>query len=129
MLAAAKKTDSYARKDENLYADAQFTLLLGERASISVSGIPLLTDDPLRLRGMVGTVLAGGSVDLSGNILALLGSIISASGASAELSCLPNQLGLSGTGGVRRIRVDSAGGSIALQGGQMLYSAAMLSAK
>ncbi|NBZ95963.1 MAG: hypothetical protein EBR40_05980, partial [Proteobacteria bacterium] len=129
VLAAAKKTDSYARKDENLYADAQFTLLLGERALISVSGIPLLTDDPLRLRGTVGTVLAGGSVDLSGNILALLGSIISASGASAELSYLSNQLGLSGMGGVLRIRVDSAGGSIALHGGQMLYSAAMLSAK
>jgi len=129
VIAAAKKTDSYGRIDSEAYADAQFTLLLGKLSSISVSGMPLLTADPLRIRGSVGTVLAGGSVDLGGNILALPGSRISADGSSAWLNYLPNQLGLAKQAGIRQIRVDSGGGNISMHGGQMLYSAATLSAK
>jgi filamentous hemagglutinin family protein len=128
MISAAKNTDSYARKSFDDYADAQFSLILGDRSSISASGNPLLTPDPLVIRGTVGVLLPGGEVKLSGNILALPGSSISASGASADLRYFPNQLGAS-KGGVRKIRVDSAGGSISLQGGQMLYSAATLNAK
>jgi filamentous hemagglutinin family protein len=128
VISAAKKTDSYARNSFDNYADAQFTLILGDRSSISVSGIPLLTSDPLGIRGTVGVVLPGGEVELSGNILALSGSTISATGASADLRYFPNQLGAS-KGGVRTIRVESAGGGISLQGGQMLYSAATLNAK
>ncbi|MCX8493114.1 MAG: filamentous hemagglutinin family protein, partial [Chthoniobacterales bacterium] len=128
VISASKNTDRYARTSLDNYADAQFTLILGDRSSISASGIPLLTPDPLGIRGTVGVVLPGGEVELSGNILALPGSSISASGASADLRYFPNQLGAS-KGGVRTIRVDSAGGSISLHGGQMLYSAAMLNAK
>jgi len=127
-ISAAENTDSYAKNDDENFADAQFSLILGDRSSISVSGIPLLTPDPLVIRGTEGVVLPGGTVELKGNILALPGSTISASGASADLRYFRNQLGAN-KGGVRKIRVDSAGGSISLQGGQMLYSAATLNAK
>ena len=123
---------------------AQVTVDLGPAASLSVAGKSLFTRDPLGLRARYGTVLPGGSVALSGNILArgpvvdadgvLLdpGSFIDASGASSMVDLLPYQLGLSPgsqSSATLPYQLDSAGGSISLTGKQALRSDATLVAR
>ena len=115
---------------------AQVTVDLGPAASLSVAGKSLFTRDPLGLRPRYGTVLPGGSVALSGNILARAGSWIDASGASSMVNLLPYQLGMERKGGrallspgVTPYQLDSAGGSISLTGKQALRSDATLVAR
>jgi filamentous hemagglutinin len=118
-------------------ASAQVTLDLAPSASLSVAGASLLSRDPLAVRQAYGAVLPGGSVKLSGNILARGGSVIDASGASSTLDLLPYQLGIDRKGGVRAMlssgvvsrQVDSSGGSISLNGKQALRSDASLVAR
>lgn len=123
---------------------SQVTLDLAPTASLSVAGTALYSRDPLGLRPRYGTVLPGGSVALSGNILArgpvvdadgaLLapGSFINASGASSMVDLLPYQLGLSPespSSATLPYQLDSAGGSITLSGKQALRSDATLVAR
>ena len=108
---------------ENILQDANIytTLLLGSSARLSSAGEALHVADPTALRPSFGTVLAGGNISLKGNLVALSGSRIDASGANGVFSD-PN----SGAG--RSFRTDTAGGTITLTGGQALYSDALLTA-
>ena len=98
------------------------TVDLAPTASISVDGTALYTTDPYNIRPLFGAVLPGGTVSISGNLLARSGSAIGANGSSGVFS----DLGSSGK--ISSYRSDSAGGSILLAGGQVLYSDASLSA-
>ncbi|NQW99317.1 filamentous hemagglutinin N-terminal domain-containing protein, partial [bacterium] len=115
------------------------TVHLGKAAQLSVAGVTLLKPDAFDRR--VGAVLGGGSISLSGNILAEKGALLDASGASDVLDLNPAILAGSGNkpvyvfaginsqpGKIQSVatRVDSDGGVIDLSGSQMLLSDAKL---
>jgi filamentous hemagglutinin family protein len=98
------------------------TVDLGPASSISVEGSALYTQDPSHVRPLFGSVLPGGTVSISGNLIARPGSSIMADGVTGIFSDI-------GTGGgVSTYRVDSSGGTINLSGGQVLYADALISA-
>jgi filamentous hemagglutinin family protein len=98
------------------------TVDLGSTASVSVDGKALYTEDPGHVRSSFGSVLSGGSVTITGNLVAHQGSTIEANGSSGVFSDLGNG------GKLTAFRADSTGGSIALYGGQAFYSDAVLTA-
>ncbi len=116
------------------------TVHIGKAAQLSVAGIALLKPDAYDRR--VGTVFGGGSISVSGNILAEKGSLLDVSGTSAILDLAPASLAAgsvsigndSQTGLTApplqfqnvTTRVDSNGGTIDLTGSQMLLSDATL---
>jgi len=113
------------------------TVDLSPLARLSTAGEALFVHDPLGMRQYFGGVLSGGSISISGNILAETGSVLDVSGANGIYDLFPYQLGevsgitsqalLSPT--VIAYQVDSSGGSITLNGGQELYSEAALVAQ
>ena len=118
------------------------TVDLAPSATLSTAGEALFVQDPLGIRQNFGTVLAGGSISVSGNILAEAGAVLDASGASGVYDLFPYQLGVVSSTVARNVmkggglngettpyQIDSAGGSIAMTGGQMLYSEATLVAQ
>lgn len=113
------------------------TVALAPGARLSVAGTVLETVDPLGMRDRFGAVADGGTIGLSGNILAASGSVMDASGASAILDFLPYQLGMEPVSGSRSLissgtvayRVDSSGGGISLSGTESLLSDAALMAR
>ena len=91
----------------------------------------LLTPDARGFR--IGSVLSGGNITISGNIVAESGSILNVSGASGLLDLPPALSGqiLSLNGSFRGsplvpTHVESNGGTITLRGGQELFSDATL---
>ena len=116
------------------------TVHLGEAARLSVAGAVVLKPDVYGRR--VGAVLDGGSISISGNILAEKGGLLDASGASDVLDLSPSVLAGGGnkpayllcginippcnTRGTVATRLDSDGGTITLTGSQMLASDAIL---
>jgi filamentous hemagglutinin family protein len=110
------------------------TVDLGPNAILNSQGIALLIHDPMSLRGRFGTVLDGGNITVTGNVLAEAGSRLDVSGANGIYDLFPWELGLVRSKaardqmGVTMIphRIDSAGGSIVLKGSEMLYSDATL---
>jgi len=124
---------------------AQFsrpTIYLGPRAQISAAGTTVLVPDSFGRR--TGTVYAGGSIRVSGNIVAERGAVLDVSGASGILDVHPSQLALaertkvpanSGLNSqpynLRTVpyQVDSNGGTIELAGSQMLFTDATLLGK
>jgi len=103
--------------DDTIYT----TLMLGSSARLSSSGKAIYVPDPTVLRSRFGTVLAGGTISLKGNLVALSGSQIDASGATGVFSDPVSGRGDS-------FRSDTAGGTINLTGAQALYSDALLTA-
>ena len=114
------------------------TVFLGPESRLLATGTTVLTPDPFGRR--LGNVYAGGSISVSGNILAESGAVLDVSGTSAFLDIDPAKLannltkpstknGLTqqpwGQRGVST-RVDSNGGTISLEGSQMLLSDASL---
>ena len=115
------------------------TVYIGPRSVLSAAGTTLLLPDSYgRLRG---SVLPGGSIEVSGNILAESGALLDVSGAAGILDLTPSELGLvdspqvSANSGLnapldslRTIStlVESDGGSIALHGSELLVSEATL---
>ena len=103
---------------------ALFTVDLGANSVLSTAGKSLLIPNALGLRS--GSVLAGGSITLSGNVAARAGSLLDVSGATAVLDLAPG-FSTQGTGGSSDgaafipTRVDSNGGSIVLKGAQELF--------
>ncbi len=100
------------------------TVFLGPASLLSAAGTTLLTPDPLGFR--TGTVLAGGRVSLSGNIVGAAGSRIDVTGAAGVLDLVPGAAGVTQTDSAstnQRIatRVESNGGSVTLAGGQELF--------
>ena len=120
--------------------DALPTVHLGSNARLTVAGATVLKPDAFGRR--VGAVLDGGSISISGNILAEKGGVLDVSGTSGVLDLAP--LLLAGSGdkplflvsginippsnirGAVATRLDSDGGTIDLSGSQMLLSDATL---
>ena len=99
---------------------------------LSVAGTTLLTPSPFGLR--TGSILAGGLITVSGNIVAQAGALLDVSGASGVLDLAPefseiipgNELmGLL----VVPTPVESNAGTITLSGGQELFTDATLVGK
>lgn len=118
--------------------EALATVHFGDTTRLSTAGTVLLKPDLYGRR--TGSVLAGGSITVSGNILAEKGAILDVSGTSGILDIHPSGLASSSTDtlapgltsnplSVRGIatRIHSNAGSIDLTGSQMLVSDATLS--
>jgi len=107
------------------------TVDLGTSSSLSTAGTTVLTPDARGLR--VGSVLPGGTVNISGNIVAEAGAKIDVSGTRGVLD-LPATSSATGgpvlgsTAGAVTVptTVESNGGSIVLAGVQALFSDATL---
>jgi len=108
---------------------------LGPHSFLSTAGATVLVSDPRGFR--TGTVLPGGTITVSGNIVAEAGAVLDVSGTSGVLDLPPtystlNPLPARPLNGtflgyqVVPTRVDSNGGSIILTGDQMLFVDATL---
>jgi filamentous hemagglutinin len=106
------------------------TVDLGPNSVLSVAGTTVLTPNALGFR--TGTVLSGGQITISGNIVAEAGALLNASGATDVLDLAPAASGitdsftLSSSAALIPTRVDSNGGSITFIGGQELFVDATL---
>ncbi len=115
------------------------TVVIGAGSVLSTAGTTVLTPDAYGRR--VGTVHSGGTISVSGNIVASAGVLLDVSGASSTLDTHPATLGNVGAAKVplnsgvtsplwklRRtpVTVQSSGGTIDLQGSQMLFTDATL---
>ena len=110
------------------------TVLIGANSILDASGKTLLSPDSLGLR--TGQVLAGGSISVSGNILAHDGAKLIANGTSGILDLTPAASSLypaalaSLNGRVTvPVTIESNGGTITLTGQSFLHSAASLTAR
>lgn len=114
------------------------TTYLGSNSVLSATGAVVLKPDAYGRR--VGSVLGGGSITVSGNLVAAAGAVLDVSGASGILDVDPSVVvanpvtkipntGLTSKpriGQTVPVRVDSNAGSITLSGGQFLFSDATL---
>jgi len=115
----------------SFFTEAAPTVDLGSDSLLSTAGVLLLTPDARGHR--TGNVLPGGSITVSGNIVAEAGAILDVSGASGVLDFAPGYIGASTSSNgwltgdpFVETRVDSNGGSIVLNGGQELFVDAVL---
>ncbi|MEO8615557.1 MAG: hypothetical protein ABI600_10475, partial [Luteolibacter sp.] len=112
-------------------ANALATVHLGGSAMLSTAGKEILVSNPYELRQ--GRVLAGGSIKISGNIVAEVGAVLDVSGATGILDLPPSNQSLmpsvpnsvNGRGYVP-VTIQSNAGTITLSGGEMLFSDATL---
>ncbi len=132
---------------ENVTAQAVATVHLGPHSQLSTAGSVVLTPD--RYGHRTGMVLAGGTITISGNIVAESGALLDVSGTSGVLDLSPEIATFFGstkgapvaafTPGagsglnaplydslVVPTRIDSDGGSITLSGSEMLFTDATL---
>ncbi len=103
------------------------TVDLGPNSLISTAGTFEQTFNALGYT--TGTVLSGGAISLTGNIVAEAGSVLNVSGASSTVDVTPAAAGVTNTSPNQQmvpIRIDSNGGSITLAGGQELFTDATL---
>ena len=115
------------------------TVDLGPDSVLSTAGVTLLTANAYGYR--TGSVLNGGSISISGNIVAEAGSVMNVSGASGILDLTPAQADATAlTGGDTSVgqagpyaglelvptQVFSNGGSITLEGAEELFTDATL---
>jgi len=107
----------------------RFTTILSPDARISTRGTILSVSDGLRPR--MGNILSGGSVEISGNILAETGSSIDVSGGKGILDYYSYQLGApTGVAGpYRSLEIQSDGGSISFSGGEVLRVGSSMTAR
>jgi len=109
------------------------TVDLGPQSILSTAGRIVLTPDPTGQGLRTGSVLPGGNITVSGNIVAEAGALLDVSGATGTLDLPPADSGqdtpLNGSFHGRvaiSTRVDSNGGSITLAGGTELFTDATL---
>ena len=109
------------------------TVLIGSGSVLDASGKTVLLPDPMGLR--VGEFLGGGTISVSGNILAHQGALISANGASGVLDLIPAASSLSPSSlaslngrNTVPVTIQTNGGSISLTGQSFLHSDATLTA-
>ena len=107
------------------------TVFIGSRVVLSTAGKPVIQIHPNGWRQ--GQITSGGSINISGNIVAERGAVFDVSGSTGVLDLSPTFLSTSNypvnsLRGVQMVpvRVDSSGGSIRLAGGELLYSDATL---
>jgi filamentous hemagglutinin len=108
--------------------DPLVTVDIGANSVLSAAGTVEYTFNSVGF--VTGSVLAGGTISISGNILAETGSTLNVSGATGILDVSPTQLAGSASQALSpalvAARVDSNGGSISLSGGQELVVDATL---
>ena len=127
---------------KSLFADqnqALATVYIGPGSILSAAGTALMLPDPYGRR--TGLVLPGGTISLRGNIVAAAGSVLDVSGAFGVFDVHPmvarpfGSVTVPANSGLTTLpfalrtipaRLDSGGGLISLQGGQMLFSEATL---
>jgi filamentous hemagglutinin len=114
-----------------LSGEALTTVYLGNGAHLSAAGKAIIRENPLGWRE--GSVLAGGTIDVSGNIVAERGAFLNVSGSRGILDRPASYRNVSaearqGFGGQEYVpvRFHSNGGAIKFAGAQMLYSDAHL---
>ena len=105
------------------------TVDIGPASVLSTAGTTLFTPNVLGFR--TGFVLDGGTITLSGNLVAEAGSVLDVSGATDSLDVPPGYVGVPIPSNPTaplfvRTQVDSNGGSITLRGQQELFSDATL---
>jgi len=114
------------------------TVILGSTAVLDTSGTTLLIPDEFGRRR--GQVLDGGTINVSGNIVAESGAVLNVSGTSGILDLLPGESGrslaeLASTSGTTSspyatrgtaTTVASDGGTLNLKGGELLLTDATL---
>ena len=120
-------------------AFARPTVHIGPHATLSTAGTAVIVPDAFGRR--LGTLFAGGTISVSGNILAEAGAVLDVSGATGIFDIHPSALGGVETVSVPvnsglnsplwRLRtvptqMDSNGGLIDLQGSEMLFTDATL---
>ncbi len=117
-----------------LSGEALTTVYLGNGAHLSAAGKPIIRENPIGWRE--GSVLAGGTIDVSGNIVAERGAFLDVSGSRGTIDRPATYRNVSaearqGFGGQEYVpvRFHSNGGSIKFAGAQMLYSDARLLAE
>lgn len=106
---------------------ARTTVYIGPDAFLSAAGKPIIYTNGRGHR--VGSILPGGSITVSGNIVAERGSVFDVSGTTGVLDLPPGFLavdaepihGLRGTQWVP-VRFDSNGGYIGIEGSEFLYT-------
>ena len=111
---------------------ARPTVEIGSTARLSAAGTAAVLPDLNELRA--GKLFPGGSIAISGNIVAAEGAVFDVRGSSAVFDFSPQRLGLPPSDPKAPfkvllgspVRVDSDGGRITLAGSQMLYSDATL---
>ena len=113
----------------NGFQNVLATVDLGPTCELSTAGATLLTPNAFGFR--TGSVLAGGSISITGNIVAESGAVLDVSGASDILDLSPAASGTVSSGALSQdslvpTRVDSNGGSITLSGSEELYTNATL---
>jgi filamentous hemagglutinin family protein len=115
------------------------TVYIGPESRLSTAGTTVLVPDPYGRR--IGSVLPGGDITVSGNLVASAGAVLDVSGASDVLDLPPLALDTAATlaipvtSGVTTplakfrtvpTRVDSDAGTITLTGGEELFTDATL---
>lgn len=118
---------------------ARPTVYIGPEARLSAAGTSVFKTDPFQRR--IATVYDGGTISVSGNILAMSGAVLDVSGTSETVDVNPRALGTTSNSGVPRnaglnsapwglrttpVVIDSGGGTIELTGSEMLLSDAEL---
>ncbi len=124
---------NYLTSSQPTPQEALATIDIGAHSTLSVAGVPVYTVDPTGRGFNTGTVLPGGSISITGNIIAESGAVMDVSGTSAVLDLLPTYSDLSAPiptsimGSLPiATRVDSSAGSITLKGSLELFSNATL---
>ncbi|MDD5260535.1 MAG: filamentous hemagglutinin family protein [Methylacidiphilales bacterium] len=124
-------TISVSGKSSNSFSintsQALVSVYLGPDSVLSTAGTTLLVPDTSGHGYRTGSVLNGGAIKISGNIMAEAGATLDVSGASDTLY-LPESYS-NASGGVSALvptLIDSNGGSITLAGIQELFTDAML---
>ena len=102
------------------------TVDLGPQSLLSTKGAVVLTENAFGYT--TGSVLAGGTIVVKGDIVAEEGSVLDVSGASGVLDVQPAQAGLTTniSDSLVPLLENSNGGSITLSGGQELFTDATL---
>ncbi|MDB6135261.1 MAG: hypothetical protein JWM59_3504 [Verrucomicrobiales bacterium] len=133
-LTAARSSEAYPGTQQALT-----TLLIGPRSMLSTAGAVRLLPDAYGRR--TGSVLPGGEITVSGNLLALSGSVLDVSGTHGTLDLSPAAASPLATAAVPAssglttplyglasvpVRMDSAGGTVNLRGGEFLLPDAAL---
>lgn len=145
---ASNSNDLFRNADGSTIVDrALTTVYIGPESRLSATGTTVLTQNQWGRR--TGAVLPGGTISVSGNIVAAAGAVLDVSGATDVLDVPPAYLNLDATlqtmlDGGRIVpltsgltsplyaslyvpaRLDSSGGTINLTGGKMLFTDATL---
>ena len=111
------------------------TVYLGNTSRITTAGKTVLLTDIYNRR--VGTVYAGGTISVEGNIVADAGAVLDISGTSNVLDLLPADAGQelapgNSIGQLNQVvnsvpvSIDSNGGTLSLKGSEFLFSSATL---